>query len=104
MQKEPNQGYSAIIAKSVAETGYEHFKPSACVSTPDEEEMSVLDIELKEEGETSDALSWGATLLKEGAVLFLAYRSGNHVVTVAEVHGRSIVQKMNIHVRPHDES
>jgi hypothetical protein len=91
------------MAKSVAETGYDFFLPSACISGADANEMCVLDIALKEEGEKAEALAWGASLVKEGAVLFLAYRTGNRLVTVAEVREKKVVAKMTISIRPHDE-
>jgi hypothetical protein len=98
------EGYSELTAKSVAETGYDFFRPSACISSSDANEMCVLDIELKEEGEKTEALAWGASLLKEGSTLFIAYRSGNRVVTVSEVREKEVVAKMTINVRAHDET
>lgn len=98
------EGYSELIAKSVAETGYDFFRPSACISSSEVNEMCVLDIALKEEGETTEALAWGASLLKEGATLFLAYRSGNRVVTVSEVREKEVVAKITIDVHAYDET
>jgi hypothetical protein len=98
------EDYSSFIAKSVAETGYDYFRPSACISSPESEEMCILDIELKAEGEKSEAFRWGASLLREGAVLFLAFRSGDRVVTVAEIREQAVVGKVAIRVNPSDET
>ena len=95
--------YCSLISGSVAETGYDSFRPSACVYSAESVQMHVLEVELKDEGDASAALTWGASLLKEGAVLYLAYRSGNRTVTVSAVRENKVVEKIVVRVRPSTE-
>jgi len=92
--------YASIIAQSVAEAGYDAFRPSACVSSTDKEAMHVLETELSAGGEESIARDWAASLETDGSALFAAYRAGDRIVAVVELKQASVVDKITIQVRP----
>jgi hypothetical protein len=95
--------YASLIAKSVAETGYDAFRPSACVSSATKESMHVLETELSEGGEESLAREWAKSLEKCDSTLFAAYRAGDRVIAVVELRKASVVDKITIQVRPYVE-
>lgn len=96
--------YCSLIAKSVAETGYDAFRPSACVPSAAKDEFHVLDGELREEGEESVALSWVDSLTKKSGAAFLAFRAGKRRVTVAELKDGVLVEALVIKVNPSSEA
>lgn len=96
--------YCSLIAKSVADTGYDAFRPSACVPSAAKDEFHVLDGELREEGEESIALSWGDSLTKKSGTVFLAFRGGERRVTVAELKDGALVEGLVIKVNPRSEA
>lgn len=96
--------YCSIIAESVAETGYDAFRPSACVSRPEQDAMCVLEVDLSEEGDEVVARAWGAALEAEDNPLFLAYRSGHRRVVVLEIRNERVVAQVAVRVDAHVES
>lgn len=91
--------YCSLMTKSVAETGYDSFHPSACVPGIFRDRFHVLDGELSEEGEESLALSWARSLAKSGTV-FLAFRGGQRRVTVVELKDGTLADGLVIQVNP----
>ena len=94
--------YSGLITKSVAETGYDSFYPSACVPGLLKDQFHVLDRELSEEGEEVVALAWARSLKKSGRI-FLAFRAGRRRVTVAELKDGKLVDGIILDVKPYIE-
>jgi hypothetical protein len=94
--------YSALITKSVAETGYDSFHPSACVPGLLKDRFHVLDGQLSEEGEEAVALAWAKSLTKAGRI-FLAFRAGGRRVTVAELKDGELVDGIILDVKPYIE-
>jgi hypothetical protein len=92
--------YRALITKSVAETGYDSFHPSACVPGLLKDRFYVLDGELSEKGEEAQALDW-AKSLKESGKVFLAFRAGDRRVTVAELKNGELVDGVVLNVKPY---
>jgi hypothetical protein len=95
--------YVSLIAQSVAETGYDQFHPSACVSNSTDEKLHVLDGELTEEGEEAVALSWTESISKTSDTIFLAFRGGKRTVAVIELKGGKVMDRKTIRVTPHEE-
>ena len=95
--------YCSLIAKSVAETGYDLFYPSACVPGFIKEKFYVLDGELTEGGEECVALTWAESLTKGSGAVFLAFRGGGRRVKVLELKGKAILESLVIQVNPYSE-
>ncbi len=93
--------YSSLMAKSVSETGYDAFLPSACVVSEDTIEMKVLEGELSEDGEEDPAWEWAANFFEESKTVYLAYRRGQKTVTVLEFLGSKPLRKREIKVEPY---
>ena len=96
--------YLSIIAKSVAETGYDYFRPLACLPGSVREELLVLDGDLSDEGEESVALSWAESLAKNSDTIFLAFRGGKRRITVLELKDGAIIDGQVIQVNPYAEA
>lgn len=89
--------YVSLIARSVAEAGYDNFLPSLCVLT-DAMEMEVLQTELSADGEESVAKQWASDFTEPGRTLFLAYQQGSRMVMVLEITGTEVTNKQRIAV------
>jgi len=96
--------YCSLMTRSVAETGYDSFHPSACVPGVLRDRFHVLDGELREEGEESVALSWAEALTKKSGTVFLAFRGGKRRVTVVELKDGAVVDGLVIKVNPYAET
>jgi hypothetical protein len=92
--------YSALITKSVAETGYDSFHPSACVPGLLKDRFYVLNGELSQAGEETLALDWAKSLKRSGKI-FLAFRAGDRRVTVAELKDGELVDGVVLDVKPY---
>ncbi len=92
--------YFSVMVKSVSETGYNAFLPSACVINGNEIEMKVLESDLSEDGEEALAWEWVANFFKEEKTVYLAYRRGQRTVTVLEFLGSNPLRKREIKVEP----
>ena len=65
--------YIEIIKGSVAETGYDNFRPSLCI--PGEQiKMDVFDTSLSQAGEEILAKEWASQFTEQAKTLFLAFR------------------------------
>jgi hypothetical protein len=95
--------YCSLIAKSVAETGYDSFYPSACVPGFIKDKFHVLDGELTEIGEECVALTWAESLPTSSGKVFLAFRGGKRRVTVLELKGKAVLDSLVIQVNPYSE-
>lgn len=93
--------YFGVIVKSVSQTGYNAFLPSACVVEDGKVVMKVLEGDLSEDGEEELAWEWGSTFFKEALTVFLAYRRGQRTVTVLEFLGSEPIRKREIKVDPY---
>ena len=96
--------YCSLIAQSVAETGYNQFRPSACIPSRTKDAFHVLECELSEEGEESAALSWAKSLSKNLSTTFVAFRGGGRRIAVVELKANAVVDGIVIHVNPHSEA
>lgn len=89
--------------KSVAETGYNSFHPSACVPGLFRNKFHVLDCALKEDGEEVVALSWAKCLRKKSDTIYLAFRCGDRMVTVLKLKDDTVTDSLSIEVHPYLE-
>jgi hypothetical protein len=94
--------YVDVIKKSVAQSGYSSFHPSACIPGVFKNQFHVLEGELREEGEESVAVAWAKTLKKSGKI-FLAFRAGDRRVTVVELKDGEVADGLVIQVNPYTE-
>jgi hypothetical protein len=94
------EDYIDIIRASVANTGYNQFFPSLCVSSETEDEFAVLETELSEGGEEEMAMNWVENVMGEHHTTFLAFRAGGRIVTVRKIVGLDAVLQANIRVEP----
>ncbi len=97
------QDYCSLIQKSVAESGYDGFHPSACVPGIESDDHHVLESELTDEGEEAVALSWAESLARGSKTMFLAFRGGERRVTVLELKDGAVVEGLVIRVNPYTE-
>ena len=97
------QDYTSIIGKSVAEVGYDFFRPSACIAGDKKDAFHVLECELGPAGEEQAALSWVESLPNSSGTVFLAFRGGERRVAVVEFKNREFVDGILIQVSPYSE-
>ena len=96
------ESYTRLIMQSVAECGYDDFRPSLCISNGGSEELNVLETELHPNGEKDIALEWASQFIAADQKLFCAYRLGNRQLEVVEVTGTEVTDKTHIDVRPYE--
>ncbi|HEY5742267.1 MAG TPA: hypothetical protein VIS99_06975 [Terrimicrobiaceae bacterium] len=94
--------YIEIIKGSVAETGYDNFRPSLCI--PGEQiKMDVFDTSLSQAGEEILAKEWASQFTEQDKTLFLAFRSGQRTITVIKIVGTEATKKQGIIVNRYAE-
>jgi hypothetical protein len=96
------ESYTRLIMQSVADCGYDDFRPSLCISSGGSEELNVLETELHPNGEKDIALEWASQFTAADKKLFCAYRLGNRQLEVVEVTGTEVTDKTHIEVRPYE--
>jgi hypothetical protein len=94
------EDYIDIIRASVANTGYNQFFPSLCVSKETADEFAVLETELSEGGEEELAMNWVENVVGEHHTTFLAFRAGGGIVNVRKIVGFDAILQTNIRVEP----
>lgn len=98
------EDYIDIIRVSVANTGYNQFFPSLCVSSETADKFAVLETELSEGGEEDLAMNWVENVLGEHHTTFLAFRAGRRIVTVRQIVGFNAIFQTHIRVEPAEET
>ena len=91
--------YVAVISESAAETGYDGFLPSMCVVGEDYE-LNVLQTELSPNGEETLAKDWASKFTSDDSLIYLAYRSGDRIITIVEISGTNVTQKCALKIKP----
>jgi len=94
------ESYTTLIAESVAESGYDRFLPSLCISSDGGDDLNVLDTVLRDEGEKELSLNWAAQSIAENQKAYCAYRIGNRIIEIVEIIGRDVTAKNHLDVRP----
>ncbi len=90
--------YFSLISDSAAETGYEKFMPSICV-VGDKIEMNVLETELSPNGDEEIAKEWASQFVTDESIVYLAYRSGERIITVIQIEGTEVTRKQGVKVQ-----